>query len=99
MSKPLRIGLVSISDRASSGVYEDKGLPSLREWLHATISTPIELVERLVEGLHAMLPTLLHGFPDSSDLTFGDQVGDKRRAHQDLDGRHTFLVDAPQQSL
>ena len=30
---PVRIGIVSISDRASGGVYEDKGLPALQEWL------------------------------------------------------------------
>jgi molybdopterin adenylyltransferase len=30
---PVRIGLLSISDRASSGIYEDKGLPALRDWL------------------------------------------------------------------
>ena len=30
---PVRIGIVSISDRASSGVYEDKGLPALKDWL------------------------------------------------------------------
>ena len=30
---PVRIGLVSVSDRASSGVYEDKGIPALKDWL------------------------------------------------------------------
>ena len=34
------IGLVSVSDRASSGVYEDKGIPALREWCTAAIETP-----------------------------------------------------------
>jgi molybdopterin adenylyltransferase len=43
-----RIGLVSISDRASSGVYEDKGLPALREWLEATLLNPVTFVERLI---------------------------------------------------
>lgn len=45
---PLLIGLVSVSDRASRGDYEDKGLPALREWLSGTVSTPWEAVERLV---------------------------------------------------
>ena len=31
--EPVRIGVVSISDRASTGVYEDKGLPALQDWL------------------------------------------------------------------
>jgi molybdopterin adenylyltransferase len=45
---PVRIGLVSISDRASSGVYEDKGLPALREWLGRALRNPVEWVERLI---------------------------------------------------
>ena len=40
MSELLRIGLVSISDRASSGVYEDKGIPALREWFGAAMASP-----------------------------------------------------------
>jgi len=34
------IGLVSISDRASAGVYKDEGIPSLREWLSSAIASP-----------------------------------------------------------
>ena len=44
----VRIGLVSISDRASSGVYEDKGLPALAAWLETVIANPIEIVLRLI---------------------------------------------------
>ena len=44
----LKIGLVSISDRASSGVYKDKGLPSLQEWLSRAIITPIIFEARLI---------------------------------------------------
>jgi molybdopterin adenylyltransferase len=43
-----RIGLVSISDRASQGVYQDLGLPGLREWLGKAIISPWEAVERLI---------------------------------------------------
>ena len=46
--EPVRIGLVSISDRASAGVYEDKGLPSLRDWLSRAVRNPIVYVERLI---------------------------------------------------
>ena len=44
----LRIGLVSISDRASSGVYQDKGIPALEEWLARALTTPFELQTRLI---------------------------------------------------
>ena len=45
--EPVRIGIVSVSDRASSGVYEDKGLPALKDWLTRALHNPIEFDERL----------------------------------------------------
>jgi molybdopterin adenylyltransferase len=44
----IKIGLVSISDRASSGVYEDKGIPSLQGWLKRAVITPIKFETRLI---------------------------------------------------
>ncbi len=44
----IKIGLVSISDRASSGVYEDKGIPSLQDWLKRALITPIIFETRLI---------------------------------------------------
>ncbi|MER0127566.1 molybdopterin adenylyltransferase [Franconibacter daqui] len=44
----LRIGLVSISDRASSGVYQDKGIPALQEWLAQALTTPFVIETRLI---------------------------------------------------
>jgi molybdopterin adenylyltransferase len=43
------IGLVSISDRASTGVYEDKGIPALQEWLGAALTSPWQVVTRLIQ--------------------------------------------------
>jgi molybdopterin adenylyltransferase len=43
-----KIGLVSISDRASAGVYEDKGIPSLKEWLSRAIVSPFTIEARLI---------------------------------------------------
>jgi molybdopterin adenylyltransferase len=45
---PVTIGIVSISDRASSGVYEDKGLPALKDWLGRALRNPITFQERLI---------------------------------------------------
>jgi molybdopterin adenylyltransferase len=44
----LLIGLVSISDRASSGVYEDKGIPALEEWFGAALASPWRMETRLI---------------------------------------------------
>lgn len=45
---PVTIGIVSISDRASSGVYEDKGLPALKDWLGKALKNPVTFQERLI---------------------------------------------------
>ena len=39
----LRIGLVSVSDRASNGIYQDKGIPALEAWLEKALITPFTL--------------------------------------------------------
>lgn len=44
----LRIGLVSVSDRASGGVYQDKGIPAPEEWLAGALATPFKLETRLI---------------------------------------------------
>src|SRR4051812_43820275 len=44
----VRIGIVSVSDRASSGVYEDKGLPALKDWLTRALKNPITFEARLI---------------------------------------------------
>lgn len=45
---PVTIGIVSISDRASSGVYEDKGLPALKDWLTKALKNPLAFEARLI---------------------------------------------------
>ncbi|NIH11772.1 MAG: molybdopterin adenylyltransferase [Serratia symbiotica] len=44
----LRIGLVSVSDRACGGVYQDKGIPALEAWLNVALATPFKLETRLI---------------------------------------------------
>ncbi len=56
---PVRIGIVSISDRASTGVYEDKGLPALREWLGKALKNPIAFEERLIPDEQATISQTL----------------------------------------
>lgn len=54
-----RIGLVSISDRASAGVYEDKGLPALRSWLASALRNPVQFEERLIADEQAGISATL----------------------------------------
>jgi molybdopterin adenylyltransferase len=59
----IRIGVVSISDRASTGVYEDKGIPALKEWVSKALRNPVEWHARLIpdeqEGISAALRELV----------------------------------------
>ena len=61
MSAPdaVRIGIVSVSDRASSGTYEDKGLPALKEWLGRALKNPIEFEPRLIPDEAARISATL----------------------------------------
>ena len=56
MHDAITIGLVSVSDRASSGTYQDEGIPALKEWLQNAIRNPIHFIEALIpEGKHAIV--------------------------------------------
>ena len=57
--EPVRIGIVSVSDRASNGVYADKGLPALKDWLSRALLNPIEFVERLIPDEQAQISKTL----------------------------------------
>ena len=61
----LRIGIVSISDRASSGTYEDKGLPALRDWLAQALYNPITFEARLIPDDQATISQTLIDLVDA----------------------------------
>ena len=56
---PITIGIVSISDRASSGVYEDKGLPALQDWLTRALQNPTRFEPRLIPDEQATISRTL----------------------------------------
>ncbi len=61
----VRIGIVSISDRASSGAYEDKGLPALRDWLQQALHNPLEFEARLIPDEQALISQTLIDLVDA----------------------------------
>ncbi len=56
---PVRIGIVSISDRASSGVYADQGLPALQDWLGRALRNPVTFESRLIPDEQAQISQAL----------------------------------------
>ena len=57
--EPVRIGIVSVSDRASSGVYADQGLPALQDWLTRALRNPITFEPRLIPDEQAVISATL----------------------------------------
>ena len=62
---PVRIGLVSVSDRASTGVYVDQGLPALKDWLTRALLNPITFEERLIPDEQAGISAALIDLVDA----------------------------------
>lgn len=62
---PVRIGIVSISDRASTGVYQDLGLPALKTWLQSALHNPISFEERLIPDEEAGISAALIALVDA----------------------------------
>ena len=63
--EPVRIGIVSISDRASTGVYEDKGLPALQGWLTGALLNPVTFDARLIPDEEALISQTLIDLVDA----------------------------------
>ena len=61
----VKIGIVSISDRASTGVYEDKGLPALQDWLTRALHNPITFEARLIADEQATISATLIALVDA----------------------------------
>ena len=62
---PVKVGIVSVSDRASSGAYEDKGLPALQDWLARALKNPITFEPRLIPDEPAAISAALVALVDA----------------------------------
>lgn len=88
----IRIGLVSISDRASSGVYEDKGLPGLKEWLGRALLTPWEAVSRIIPDEQAEIEATLRDLVDHENCHLVLTTGGTGPALRDVTPEATLAV-------
>jgi molybdopterin adenylyltransferase len=90
--EPVRIGLVSISDRASAGVYEDKGLPSLRDWLSRAVKNPIAFEERLIADDASTISATLRTLVDDALCALVLTTGGTGPAPRDVTPEATMAV-------
>jgi len=88
----VRIGLVSISDRASAGVYEDKGLPSLRDWLARAVRNPVTYEERLIADDAPTISAALRALVDEAGCDLVLTTGGTGPAPRDVTPEATLAV-------
>jgi molybdopterin adenylyltransferase len=88
----LIIGLVSVSDRASQGVYEDKGIPSLMEWLAGALSSPWRAETRLIQDDAATISATLIELVDAAGCDLILTTGGTGPARRDVTPEATLAV-------
>lgn len=88
----LIIGLVSISDRASTGVYEDKGIPALQAWLESALTTPWRAETRLIADDQATIENTLISLVDRSHCHLVLTTGGTGPALRDVTPEATLAI-------
>ena len=91
-SQELLIGLVSISDRASAGVYEDKGIPELMEWFTAALTTSWRMETRLIPDEQAVIERTLIELVDTVGCDLVLTTGGIGPAPRDVTPEATLAV-------
>ena len=90
--EPVRIGLVSVSDRASAGVYEDKGIPALQHWLARALKNPITWETRLIPDEQAGISAALRELVDTVKCDLVLTTGGTGPARRDVTPEATLAV-------
>jgi molybdopterin adenylyltransferase len=88
----LLVGLVSVSDRASQGSYEDQGIPALREWLTGALSSPWQSVARLIPDESAQISAALVELVDRAGCDLVLTTGGTGPARRDVTPEATLAV-------
>ncbi|MRS15287.1 molybdopterin adenylyltransferase [Enterobacteriaceae bacterium RIT691] len=88
----LRIGLVSISDRASNGVYQDKGIPALEAWLSHALTSPFELQNRLIPDEQSIIEQALCELVDEMGCHLVLTTGGTGPARRDVTPDATLAI-------
>ncbi|MBS0446259.1 MAG: molybdopterin adenylyltransferase [Proteobacteria bacterium] len=88
----VRIGVVSVSDRASSGVYADQGIPALRDWLTRALKNPVHWESRLIPDDEAAIGATLRELVDDAHCDLVLTTGGTGPAARDVTPEATLAV-------
>ncbi|MCV2219245.1 molybdopterin adenylyltransferase [Thauera sp. Sel9] len=92
MSEPIRIGLVSISDRASDGTYEDQGIPALQDWLGRALTSPWSAETRLIPDERPLIERTLADLADQAGCSLVLTTGGTGPSPRDVTPEATLAV-------
>jgi molybdopterin adenylyltransferase len=90
--EPVRVGIVSVSDRASTGIYEDKGLPALQDWLARAVRNPIAWEPRLIPDERDVIAATLRALVDEAQCNLVLTTGGTGPARRDVTPEATLDV-------
>ena len=91
-AEQIKIGLVSISDRASKGIYQDEGIPALEEWFQRALATPWSTVKRLIPDERALIEATLKELADQQACNVVLTTGGTGPAPRDVTPEATLAV-------
>jgi molybdopterin adenylyltransferase len=90
--EPVRIGLVSVSDRAARGVYADQGLPALQAWLGRALRNPVDWVTRLIPDEQPQIEAALKELVDEAGCHLVLTTGGTGPAPRDVTPEATLAI-------
>jgi molybdopterin adenylyltransferase len=89
---PATIGLLTISDRAAKGIYQDEGIPALENWINQVLLNPVRFVKRIIPDEQALIEATLKEFVDQQNCNLVLTTGGTGPAPRDVTPEATLAV-------
>ncbi len=92
MTDIVKVGLISVSDRASKGMYQDQGLPALESWLTGALKNPLTIISRVIPDEQLLIETTLKEFIDIDGCALVLTTGGTGPAPRDVTPDATLAI-------
>ena len=92
MTDIVKVGLISVSDRASKGMYQDQGLPALESWLTGALKNPLTIISRVIPDEQTLIETTLKEFIDIEGCALVLTTGGTGPAPRDVTPDATLAI-------